>query len=61
LFGGGIAPRRHCEEATPTTQSSLRLHQIQTGLLRGACARTARSADPGARNDEDYELGGNNA
>ena len=48
---------RHCEEdVRPTKQSSLTLLTLwrrSSGLLRrGACARTARSADPGApRND----------
>jgi hypothetical protein len=28
-----------------------------SGLLRGACTRTARSADPGARNDSPCKVG----
>jgi hypothetical protein len=36
-------------EASATKQS--RPYPSASGLLRGACARTAQSADPSARND----------
>jgi hypothetical protein len=47
-------PRRHCEEAKPTKQSRAPTlpspasggGKREGGLLRGACHRTARSADP---------------